>query len=397
MGNGSSSTELASPRSEVSKEDEDARPSLSKARSMRKAKSTRILKPGKGEEQEGGSGIRPPAVITRESTEDRSSTGRALAATALSETVGGDTGRVTPRTQGLLKTASVRFPSKLSPKHDNFDSISSVLISKAQEMKRNGSMRNLGNYDDLDTLFQDIEDENEFEFSMNNPATNNAPTAVVAAAAKSPHPSSQRGGWTLMRKTRGDDDSATAASVAETNGGGGEGEGEEEAEPEEEGERVGSLVSLTKKTVSVKRESYAQGLVKSMFPGKVTVQDLLLPLSPNMQLVRGLVLNHTKRRELIQELLPIKGDLCTRVRFVAAVDQFEQTKDFTEQQKLGTKILQLFFSKASKFGLAFTPDTMRRVEEDLEFLVIARQEVLQGLVKDDTLLGVCRAVDARKL
>ncbi|KAH9259440.1 hypothetical protein BASA81_002483 [Batrachochytrium salamandrivorans] len=396
MGNGSSSGgEVSSQRNEALKDEDDARPSLSKSRSMRKAKSTRMPKPNKGEDQDGNnvrgaggeSGIRPPSVITRDSADDGSN-GKA---TALSETEG-DIGRVTPRLQGgPTKTNSMHFPSKLSPKQGNFDNISSVLISKSQEMKRNGSLRNLGNYDDLDTLFQDIEDDNEFEFSMSNPTTN-APTAVVTT--KSQHQSSQRGGWNLMRKTRGDDDGATA-SVAESGGGGGDGGEEEEGEPEEEG--VGTLVTLTKKTVSVKRESYAQGLVKSLFPGKVTVQDLLLPLSPNMQLVRGLVLNHKKRRELIQELLPIKGDLCTRVRFVAAVDQFEQTKDFAEQQKLGNKILQLFFSKTSKFGLTFTQDTMRRVEEDFEFLVIARQEVLQGLAKDDTLLGVCRAVDSRKL
>ena len=63
----------------------------------------------------------------------------------------------------------------------------------------------------------------------------------------------------------------------------------------------------------------------------------------------------TSRNVLIKGLVQEKSDLCVKIRFCAAVHEFEVTRDKTEKKSKGRKIVSLFIQNGSMFQLNGTP------------------------------------------
>jgi hypothetical protein len=298
------------------------------------------------------------------------------------------------RPSSTSRAVSFKVPSspisiKALPRTASFEKLSLSGGRTASTGSRGNSTGGRGDqYDDITSLFMDDDDDGldgEFEFSMDG----SAPRKSGGTPEHSPMPpkSKKSIGWSFRKsKTGSEPTAATPDSAAE----------EEEEEEEEVGE-LGALApppSAPPKTRHLKRESSATLFVKSLM-FKVTVKELTIPFTPAMNQIRDMLLDMHKRKTLINEVLPIKGDYGTRLRFVASVDQCEQMPDLAAQLKMGKKIVQLFVSDTGKFCVKLSPETVKRVQDDLEFLKIARQEVLEELSGDEAMMNALKSAEEK--
>jgi hypothetical protein len=70
---------------------------------------------------------------------------------------------------------------------------------------------------------------------------------------------------------------------------------------------------------------------------KVTVYQM----TDAMEKLYLLTADRTKRGVLIQKLLIVKMDACVKVRFLCAVEEYEQIKNKTEKKSKGRKIVAM--------------------------------------------------------
>lgn len=96
------------------------------------------------------------------------------------------------------------------------------------------------------------------------------------------------------------------------------------------------------------------------------------------------------RKKLIHQLMAIKGGLSVQVRFIAAVEQYENTtNDLVEQRRLGEQIIAIFVEdETGRFAVTLHEDTRKflAVEGFLNFLPYAKLEVLDELAKREDVM-----------
>ncbi|KAH9256041.1 hypothetical protein BASA81_005817 [Batrachochytrium salamandrivorans] len=76
--------------------------------------------------------------------------------------------------------------------------------------------------------------------------------------------------------------------------------------------------------------------------------------------LKALLANRSIRNRLVMHVLPVNGDLASKVRFCASVDEFTLTKDKVDKKQRGRKIVCTFVESGSLFGIKNIPGDLAR-------------------------------------
>ena len=93
---------------------------------------------------------------------------------------------------------------------------------------------------------------------------------------------------------------------------------------------------------------------------------------------------------LIQKLLTIRGDFITKIRFISAVEKFDEIDDKNEQKLRAGKIIEMFFTEGSMFETSISEERKNLIVKEGKYSQFweARKEVLRDLCGNDDILAL---------
>lgn len=198
----------------------------------------------------------------------------------------------------------------------------------------------------------------------------------VAAVGSPPDEENQRGNE--RPKT-------SSLLLREAHADGGEGD-----QDEEENWRVENRASMS--SLVRRKSSLAQAFARATTTSAA-------PAAQSQEMVRVARAIELHRKALIHSLVKHPGNLVVQIRFVAAVDQYLQTKSRVERETLGRNICRLFVNGRDLFKVQdLSGEVLAQLQRDrIEHLEDARRDVLLALCRDLRLLAavdlaVCNAV-----
>ena len=71
-------------------------------------------------------------------------------------------------------------------------------------------------------------------------------------------------------------------------------------------------------------------------------QKSLHPYTDEMIRLEDVIVSQPKRNLLVHDLIAIQGDVIMKIRFIAAVDQYENCENLEDRKKLGQKLIETF-------------------------------------------------------
>ncbi|KAH9261420.1 hypothetical protein BASA81_000064 [Batrachochytrium salamandrivorans] len=187
-----------------------------------------------------------------------------------------------------------------------------------------------------------------------------------------------------LENQRGNDESNLSATsypstllFREAHADGGENEKGEESEEEWRIENHAPMSSLVRR-----KSSLAQAFARA------TSSSATAPAqSKEMHRMAQAIELH--RKALIHSLVKHPGNVVVQIRFVAAVDQYLQTKSRVERETLGKNICRLFVNGRDLFKVQdLSREVLAQLQRNrIEYLEDARRDVLSALCRDQHLLA----------
>ena len=128
-----------------------------------------------------------------------------------------------------------------------------------------------------------------------------------------------------------------------------------------------------------------------------TQQQQVSAYTDEMIRLETVILSPKGRQLLIQDMLALPGDVAVKVRFIAAIDTWDDADAKEERARLAQKIVDTFVYKGSMFAIStLKPERVQALVTNGEFdqLFFARKDVLEELSKHEAVMQIVGNVEA---
>lgn len=160
---------------------------------------------------------------------------------------------------------------------------------------------------------------------------------------------------------------------------------------DEEGLQTAKETRKNGSTTASKGLSLTKSFRKSKLFGFLAPRphDIACPYTDEMVRLEDMILSAKGRPLLIHDSLKLKGDIGVKVRFITAVDQYDEATSSEDKKRLGSKIVETFV-EGKMFHLTALDDELGQVlaEGRYGFLLDARRRVLEELSLDGEVMKI---------
>lgn len=109
------------------------------------------------------------------------------------------------------------------------------------------------------------------------------------------------------------------------------------------------------------------------------------------------VISNQKLKEMfIKRLVSFQGDYMTRIRFIGAIEKYDEVEDKDEQKNRLLKIVEMFLKKGSMFEINLSDARKNLIVNDHQYnqLWEAKKEILSELTENPEILQILDEVEA---
>jgi len=121
-----------------------------------------------------------------------------------------------------------------------------------------------------------------------------------------------------------------------------------------------AVVSFVEGTETISPKRSSQGMMKKRqssrrFLGLSRDKSQKFEITEDMINLQRIICDKPHRQKLIELLIPLDGDSSVKVRFCAAVEEYQREKEKKEKNRKGAQIVKMFIKKGSLFRLKGIP------------------------------------------